>query len=313
MTGPPMLQLAAAPFPYAGELAAALSALVWASAGVVFAKLSPGVSAAAMNLGKNLSAALCFAVLMLVTTFSIWPASVEPEALLCFLASGVVGLALCDTFLLRSLQAIGPQRMSLLMCLAPVLVALGALAPPFSERPPIIVWTGMGVCVLGIVFAITEKRDEAIPAARRLAGIRYGLLAAALQAAAVMLARQGQSLSETPALHGATVRMFAGTGALIVMGLVGRHLRPWLRQILKPGVWWQLFVASFFGTFLGIWLNQIGLDWAQHTGVATVLNSLMPVYLIPLGALFLGDRIGWRGKVATLLALLGISLMALGA
>ncbi len=93
MTGSLMLQLAAAPFPYAGEVAAALSALVWASAGVVFAKLSPGVSAAAMNLGKNLSATLCFAVLMLVTTFSIWPSSVEPGALLCFVASGVVGLA----------------------------------------------------------------------------------------------------------------------------------------------------------------------------------------------------------------------------
>ncbi len=305
--------LGAAPFPYAGELAAALSALVWASAGVVFARLSPGVSAAAMNLGKNLAATLCFAVLMLVTTFSIWPGTVEPEALACFVASGIIGLALCDTFLLRSLQAIGPQRMSLLMCLAPVLVALAALAPPFSERPSMIVWSGMGVCVIGIVFAITEKRDEAISAARRLAGIRYGLLAAALQAGAVLLARQGQSVSATPALHGATVRMFAGTGALVVIGVAGRHLRPWLRQITRPGIWWKLFIASFFGTFLGIWFNQIGLDWAEHTGVATVLNSLMPIYLIPLGALFLGDRIGWRGKVATLLALLGISLMALGA
>jgi drug/metabolite transporter (DMT)-like permease len=63
------------------------------------------------------------------------------------------------------------------------------------------------------------------------------------------------------------------------------------------------------GTFLGIWLNQLGLDWAEFTGVATVLNAMTPVYLIPLSALFLAEPQTSRAWVATLVALAGIAIM----
>ncbi len=70
--------------------------------------------------------------------------------------------------------------------------------------------------------------------------------------------------------------------------------------------------ASFFGTFIGILSNQAGLLWAVHAGVATTLNSLMPIYLMPLSMIYLGQRFGKRAIVATLIAVAGVALMMLG-
>lgn len=303
--------LAAAPFPHAGELSAALSALLWASAGIVFARIHPPISAAAINLGKNVTACICFAVLLMATAGTPIPLDVPQAPLLWFIASGVLGLAICDTFLLRSLLEIGPQRMSLILTLAPVLVAIAAVLPPFEEMPTMWAWIGMATCLAGIVMAVLEKPD-AMPEGKSFSrGVRNGLIAAVCQAGAVLTARHGLQLADVPARDGATVRMLAGTIGLMVIGLPALRVVTWSREMTARHAGPYLFIAAFFGTFLGIWTNQLALDWATHTGVVTVLNSLMPVYLIPLSAMFLGAKISRRGVIATLVAIGGIAMMTI--
>ncbi len=303
--------LADVPFAHAGELTAALSALLWASAGIVFARIHPPVSAAAINLGKNVTACICFAALLLVATGAPIPLDVPRAPLLWFIASGFVGLAICDTFILKSLLEIGPQRMSLIFTLAPVLVAIGAVFPPFSESPALLGWIGMGTCLVGIVMAVLEKPDDLRPDANFGRGVRNALIGAVCQAAAILMARHGLQLAAVDARDGATIRMLAGTIGLVIIGVPGWRVLTWSQEMTRrhAGPW--IFIAAFFGTFLGIWTNQIALEWATHTGVVTVLNSLMPVYLIPLSAMFLGATITRRGVVATLIAIAGIAMMTL--
>lgn len=308
--------LAAAPFLHAGELAAALSALLWASAGIVFARIHPPVSAAAINLGKNVSATICFVVLTWCVSGLPLPMDMPRDALFWFVLSGFVGLSVCDTFLLKSLLLIGPQRMSLIFTLAPVVVALVAIGPPFHELPSWLTWVGIATCLFGIVLAILERGDERVERTDARRGIGFALVAAVCQAAAVLMARYALGLgtddAPVPAQDAATIRMLAGTLGLCVIGLPMLRVVTWGREMTQRHVGWRLFVAAFFGTFLGIWTNQLSLEWATHTGVASVLNSLMPVYLIPLSALFLGTRLTWHGCVATLIAVGGIALMILG-
>ena len=52
--------------------------------------------------------------------------------------------------------------------------------------------------------------------------------------------------------------------------------------------------------------------WATNAGVATTLNSMMPIYLLPLSVIFLNERFGRREVVATLIAVAGVALMMLG-
>ena len=74
----------------------------------------------------------------------------------------------------------------------------------------------------------------------------------------------------------------------------------------------MLFDASFFGTFIGILTNQFGVAWSAHTGVAATLNSLMPIYLMPLSVLCLQEKFGRQEVLATLISIAGVALMMLG-
>ncbi|MDJ0975004.1 MAG: DMT family transporter [Planctomycetota bacterium] len=303
--------LAVAPFPYAGEVAAALSALLWASSGVVFARIHPPVSAFAINLGKNVTSCVCFVLLVWILTGAPLPVGLPREPLLWFIASGVLGLAICDTFLMRSLLAIGPQRMSLIFTMYPVIVAIGAILPPFREHPGTFAWAGMGLCLGGIVLAVLEEPKDARHRTHYARGVRDAVIAALCQAAAILTARHGLNLADIPGEEGAAVRMIAGTLGLVVIGLPAMRVVTWSKEVIQRHVGFRVAGAAFFGTFLGIWLNQLGLKWAEHTGVATVLNSLMPVYLIPLSALFLGARITRRGLTATMVTIAGVVVMTL--
>jgi len=308
----PPVPLAAVPFPGAGEASAALSALLWGSSGVVIALIRPPLSAAAINLGKNLVATLCFVAMLWTWSGSPVPQGLDARGLWVFCASGFLGLAICDTFLMRSLLDIGPQRMSLVFLLVPVLTALVAMLPPFSETPPPLAWLGMGICIAGISVAVLRHAERAVDPGRFRRGVRNALVAAVFQAIAILLARYGLSVRTYPILDSATVRMASGTIGLALIGLFVGRLGTWTMELRRKKTALMLFGASFFGTFLGILMNQFGVAWSAHAGVAATLNSLMPIYLMPLSVFFLDERFGRREVMATSIAVAGVALMVLG-
>jgi len=306
------LVLAAAPFEWAGEASAALSAFLWGSSGVVIARIRPPLSAAAINLGKNLAATACFVGLLWCVTGSPCPKGLDGHALGVFAASGFLGLAVCDTFLLRSLLDIGPQRMTLVFLVVPVLTALAAMLPPFSEMPPPLAWLGMGICLFGITMAVLRHVDRAVDPLRFRRGVRNALIAAVFQSIAILLARFGLNVHTAPLLDSAVVRMAAGTFGLAFLGLLFGRLGAWTGELRRKKAALMLFGASFFGTFLGILTNQFGVAWSRHTGVAATLNSLMPIYLMPLSVLFLEEKFGRHEVLATFVAIAGVALMMIG-
>jgi drug/metabolite transporter (DMT)-like permease len=304
----------AAPFPGAGEAAAVASSLLWAVGGVLFARVGRGVSGVALNLGKNAVAVACFAVLLLVTEGAPWPRNLGSEQTWLLVASGVLGLTICDTLLMASFLRIGPRRANLYVASTPVLLALLAMLPPLSEHPPARTWLGMAVCLAGIVLAILERSPDPVRRAEHVRGAREALLAALFQALGLLIARHvvrsGRPEDAIDPAAVATVRLAAGTAGLVVVGIALGRLRSWTAQLAVPGAGRRVVVAAFVGTFLGLWVNMAGITWATYAGVATTLSALPPVFLIPLSAAFLGERHDRRAWISTLLALAGIALMA---
>jgi drug/metabolite transporter (DMT)-like permease len=305
-----------APFPLAGEAAALLSSLFWALAFLVFSRLGKSVPAGAINLGKNATASLCFVLLLTVWIGVPWPAEMGLEAVLLFAASGFMGLTICDTLLFRAMATLGPQRVSLLMLGAVPLTAAAALLPPWNESTPSLAgWAGMALCLTGVALAVTERHPDPVAGAALKKGARLGLLAAVFQAAGVLLARLafrahgGADLVDSA--EGAAVRLYVGALGLVLLALPRGRLARWSEAVRRPGVLPRLAGAAFVGTFLGIWANQAGLTWAKHAGIATTLNQLAPVWLIPLTTVALGTRHNARTWLSTLVAVLGVLLLGL--
>ena len=305
----------APPFALAGETAALVSSLLWAGAGIVFRTFRGRVPALALNLGKNTVGALLLGATLLVLSPESGGLRIPPDALGILALSGFLGLTVCDSFLLRAMMEIGPRRATLIAVFAPCLVFVGALLPPFSQfdrvaslRP----WAGFSLALVGVVLAATGAApalDGPVDAARERRGVRDALLAAVFQAAGFLLARRAFELGAAP-IPGAFVRLAVGTIGLLAIGAATRSLGDWWRALSAPGVRGPLAVTGFFGTYLGIGLNQLAIAWAYSTGIAAVLNSLAPVWLIPLSAFFLGERITRRGLAATALALTGVALLS---
>jgi drug/metabolite transporter (DMT)-like permease len=302
------------PFPHAGDVAALSSSVLWASAGIVFRRMKGRAQAGAINLAKNTTGAVCFLVVLLVATGTPWPQGLSTPATLLLVASGLVGLSVCDTFFLRAILEVGPRAATLVMAgLAPALVFLVTLGPPFDQAPlaarpwP---WVGFALAVTGVVLAVREIPDGPHDRVARRRGFRDAVVAAVFQAAGVLLSRL--AIQEgAPPVEGACLRLVSGSLGLVVGGLALGHAGSWAKSLSARGVLPRLATAAFFGTFLGIGLNQAGLAWSPSTGVATTLNALSPVWLIPLSAVFLGERHGAVAWSSTALAIGGAALLAL--
>lgn len=301
-----------APFPLAAEAAALGSSLLWAGAGVVFRRLRGRIDPAGLNLAKNTVATLCFAAVLVAAAGTPYPVSMPVAAQGWLVVSGVLGLSVCDTYLLRSMMEIGPRRATLLVLTAPVLVFLLAALPPFRQTAPLsnpMVVGGALLALGGVALAALEAPDLAVDAARVRRGVRDGLVAGVFQALGLLAARLGFSAGADP-VEGAMVRLLAGTAGLVVLGLAGRRLLGWLAPMRHGKTLRTVATAAFFGTFLGIGLNQCALAWSDATGVVTTLNSLAPVWLIPLSFVFLGERHGRWAWISTGLAMAGVALLA---
>ncbi|MFO0932855.1 MAG: DMT family transporter [Planctomycetota bacterium] len=303
---------AAAPFPFAAEAAALASSVLWAGAGIVFRRMRGVVPPAALNFTKNGVATLCFVVTGLVFTGRAYPSHVPLAAQGWLALSGLVGLAVCDTFLLRAMMEIGPRRATLLMLTAPVLVFVGALFPPFSQtgalhEPRTLV--GAALALGGVALTAFEAPDLAVDPARARRGVIDGLVAGVLQAAGVLLARLGLEGGAAPQ-DAAMLRLVAGTAGLVLGAVAFGRVTTWARALATPGTLRTVAAAAFFGTFLGILLNQCGLAWSAHTGVVSTLNALAPVWLIPMSRVFLGEHHGRLAWLSTVVALAGVALLS---
>ena len=184
--------------------------------------------------------------------------------------SALSGLVLGDTCYFRSLQILGPRRTLVVTTLVP---PIGALCGWFllSETLSSLAWAGIGLTVGGVIWVIREKSDQDesqghFPGSTA-AGVRFGLLACAGQALAAALAK-GPMRDGLGALEATLLRMvlavFIGTLAAAAAG----KLPAWTAKIRARETWLPLIPASFFGTYLGVWLCMYAYE---HTkiGVAT--------------------------------------------
>jgi len=283
-------------------------AMVWAMAVICYKRAGERVPAFHLNLFKNTIGAGAFFITLLIVA-PYWPEIPWREVgLLCI--SGVLGITVADTMVLRSLQLLGAGRMAVVDCLyTPSMIICAVLMLGDTLVAGQII--GALLVIAGVlVVGLKEEADSSSGEGRRnlRLGVLYGAGAMATMAFALVLI---QPLLQTiPVLHLTWIRLAASVlGGLLFLGLTGRVRElAWVRE---PGLPWGFLIAGgLLGTFIGMGLWIAAFKYTDVT-TAAILNQSSVFFILFFATWLLKEKLSKQKIVGALLGVSGVVLATL--
>lgn len=295
---------------FSGELACLLAAGMWAVAVAIFRRPIQQFGAPAVNLVKSVIATLLLGLTIVVTRqgAALTGAGAGPLGLIA--ASGLIGLTIGDTALFAAVGRIGPYRTLLFQTLAPVFTALFA-----------IFWLGtiptgreiLGACVIlaGVLMVITPARGSlpqpAVAGMSLKAGYLFGVLSAMGQGVGIVLAKDG--METIPFVPATFFRLLVAAAGLVILTAASGRFRRVLQALRSGRELGRMAGASFLGTYLAMMCMMAGV-WLAPPAVSATLLSTTPVFSLFIDAKSSRERIATRKIVGTVIAILGVALLA---
>jgi drug/metabolite transporter (DMT)-like permease len=296
--------------PFTGEAVCLLTALFWAVAITMFRGPVVRHGARTVSLVKCTLAAALQGLTVLALGQGPALAAAPGKALLALVASGWIGVTIGDTALFAAVARIGVHRTLLLQTLAPVFTALIALAWQ-GERPTTQQIVGALVILTGVALVVApDRKGWKRPVERgAVAGVGLGLLAALGQGSGLVLAKVGmETLDAIPASF---VRLAAAVvGLVLITGSRRRMARVGL-LVAGPDMLSRIVPATLLGAYLALFTMMIGIKLAPAAIAATLL-SVSPVYGLFIDAVVHRQAVTLRGLAGTMLAVVGVGLLAYG-
>ncbi len=282
-----------------GALAALAAALCWTLASSLWRRLPTSLSAGQLNLLKN---GLAVLLILPLTAGRPWQASAA--SLLMLVGSGVLGIAAGDSLYFAALRRLGTRRTLTLDAGGPAVTAVAGMVW-LAEVPQALQWLGLALITAALVLVgVQSPVDQAeCPTGEQRLGVLMALGALLCGSGGALLSRAALRAGGLDPLQSALVRLLAA--AVVLLPLLRRlPLGPSGPRPLQRR--WPLgLLATLLGTTAGIALQQAALQRLPG-GLAVALLATAPVMALPL-ARWEGDRPGWQGWLAALLALLGVS------
>lgn len=282
-----------------GVLAALAGALCWTLASSLWRRLPTALSASQLNLLKNALALLL--LLPLLGASGVGSRWSDPWAFWLLVASGVLGIAIGDSLFFAALRRIGTRRTLTLDAGGPAVTALLGMAA-LAESPSLLQW--LGIALITAALALVAGRDAGAPRSRDWGlGVALALGALACGSGGAVLARAALRSGAIDPMQAAALRLLAAT--LVLLPLLPSLLKRRQGPLPRRRRWPLGILATLLGTSAGIALQQTALQ--QLPGALAVsLLATAPVMALPLASLE-GDRPGWRGALAALMGLAGVS------
>jgi drug/metabolite transporter (DMT)-like permease len=258
-----------------------------------------------MNLLKCTLALGLMALTLWATTGRGWPVSLSGAALG---VSALLGIALGDTAYFHALTRLGPRRTLTFSTLGPALTALIAW-PVLGERWTWAMAAGMVLTLLG-VSTVSRERAAGATSEQGLdwVGIGWAVLGVACQAIGTVLTKLGGQ--ELLPLEISVVRLSVGVCALAFYVTATGKLSAAAAPLKQPALLKTLIAGTFLGTYLGIWLSMTGVRYT-YAGIAATLTSTSPIFVLPLAAIFLKERISARAALGAALAVAGVAILSM--
>jgi drug/metabolite transporter (DMT)-like permease len=218
--------------------------------------------------------------------------------------SGVLGIALGDSLYFAALRRLGTRRTLTIDAGGPAVASMGGMVW-LAEVPEPLHWFGLGLITFALLLVAVQRSGDAFAGRRQLQGVVLALGALFCGSAGALVSRAALRDAAFDPLQSALVRVLAA-GLVLLPLLRGWRTRGWGPR--PSARRWPLgLLATLLGTTAGIALQQLALQQLPG-GIAVALLATAPLMAIPLAHLE-GDRPGWRGWLAALLALCGVSAL----
>lgn len=283
-----------------GILAALGSAASWSIGAVLFKELGESLSSFAMTLVKGAVSVLLLGVL---TVLFGGYANIGREAYLYLILSGVLGIALSDTFFFSALKEVSPQTITLLFTFGQVVTVLLAVLL-LGETLPLQGWAGIALIITGITIGMfsggTEKGTSS------LRGITLGLISILLMSFSVILTKKG--LAEVSTLYATFIRMFSGTMGMLLVGITTRRLGSWVTPFRDTRLMLKFALSVCVITLGGFWLAIVAFKYTT-VAVANSLISTEPIFVLPVAAFLLKEKVTLQAVIGAVVATVGVIVL----
>lgn len=282
-------------------IAAALgSAASWALGSVLFKKLGDELPPVALTFAKGVAGVVLLGLALVPTGYSgvdLWP-------LTLLIVSGLLGIAVGDTFFFMALRNLGAHSVVVLLTLGQVFTLLLAVAW-LGERPSATEWMGIVLILTGVTMVLWV-RLWGESGSIGLAGIGWGLAAVGCMAVSIVIAKE--ALATTGSIQATFIRMLAGTVGIFLFAAPTRQLAGFLKPLAKPRFAGLFLVSVAVVTFGGFWLSLFAIKEVD-VAVANTLGSTEPLFVLPLAAFVLRETITPAAVAGSTIACVGIVLL----
>jgi uncharacterized membrane protein len=289
--------------PGLGALSAIGCALSWAVIGLLVRALSPIFNSVTLNAVRSTLGGALILAWVAVTGGLAGLTAMSGRAFALLAISVVLAVWLGDTVFFESTRDLGLARAMTVSMTYPLIAALlaavvlGESLTPRLAAGSVVTLGGVGLTVMA------ETRPGAAAPQRFWFGVAAATLASLAWAASVVVLKP--SLGEVDAVQAQAVRLPVAAALL--------WMTPWswggatsLRRRGAAALWRLLALGIF--TAIGSILFVAGV---RHAGVAvaTVLSSTAPMFAIPLGLVFLGERVAASAVLGTVVTVIGIAVL----
>ncbi len=289
--------------PILGCAAALVSSAAWALDPILFRRLGDSMGPTAMNLAKGVIGVLLLCLPLIY--FGMGP--VDTRTFLLLGISGILGIALADTFFFMALMRLGARLAILIETLCAVVTVILAVLL-LGERPAAMVWVGIVLTIAGVGWVLWEREPRKELQQNWASGIKFGMLSVLFTALGIIVAKL--CMESIAPLEATIVRLAVGTAALGLWGLVTANLRRWLSPLRQPAVLANFTLAVFVAICVGLFLSFVALKYVD-AAVAVPLNSTSALFVLPMEAFAAKTRISMRAVVGAVVATCGIIIIFL--
>lgn len=289
-----------------GEFFSVACAACWGLAVVLFRRSGETMPAFELNLFKNLLATSLMVPTLIVFHGLSLPGYSGGEWLIV-IVSGVIGIAIADTWYLRALNLMGASRTGVVaMLFSPFVIVLSTLFLSESLRP--VQYLGFLVVLAGVLLVTwhRHRRDVSLRALRL--GTAFGVGSVALMAIGIVMVKP--ILEQHEFLWTVGARLAAGAVGMLIFVSLGRGWGRMMLHFRAAQPWPMIVAASLLGSYVSMILWLAGYKLTQAS-VAAVLNETGAAFIVLFAWLMLGETMSWRKLSGLLLAFSGVLLVVL--